>query len=197
MRVIGICGTNGSGKGILCDFLVKYANCKHVSARDLIIEKAKQNGVEVVTRPQMREFMEKYNREGHSLLDDFLIDCKDEEEIIAFESIRRVSEIKRFRNSGINFLLVSVDADPKIRFERAILRGSNTDHVTFEEFLIQEQNESNAIEENQMNILKCIELADVKLTNDGNMNKFQDEIKEKLLVKDFFKLIEKYDTITQ
>lgn len=187
MRVIGITGTNGAGKGILCDILVKLTNCKHISARDLIILKAKSLGVEIVTRPDMREFMEKYNREGHSLLDDFLVDYKDDEEIIAFESIRRVIEVKRFRNSGINFLLVSVDADPKIRYERAILRGSNTDHVSYEEFLVQEQNESNATEDNQMNIVKCIEMADVKLTNDGDLNKFEQEIKEKLLNNDFFK----------
>ena len=50
------------------------------------------------------------------------------------ESLRTEGEIAALRAKG-DFLLVAVDADPKVRYERIVARGSETDKISFEKFL--------------------------------------------------------------
>ena len=101
MKVIGITGTNGSGKGAVVEILKKHLDCLHVSAREMIIQIAAADGVNILNRDDLREYNEKRNREGKSLITD--LDQRynipeNQDKYIIFESVRRVGEIELLKN---------------------------------------------------------------------------------------------------
>lgn len=53
------------------------------------------------------------------------------------ESIRALGEVEILKKKS-DFLLLSVDADQKLRYERAIRRNSSKDQITWEHFQEQE-----------------------------------------------------------
>ena len=80
------------------------------------------------------------------------------------------------RESGFPFTLLAVDADQKIRYDRAIGRGSSTDKVSFEKFQEQEAVEMTSTDPTKQNLGRCMELADVRLVNDGTVEEFHAQI---------------------
>jgi dephospho-CoA kinase len=77
-----------------------------------------------------------------------------------------------------NFLLLSVDAEQKTRYERILKRGSETDHVTFEEFQAQEEKEMNNTDPTKQNVAECMKLADVQIRNDGTFEDLYQKLDE-------------------
>ncbi len=96
------------------------------------------------------------------------------------ESIRTPGEVD-FLKSKSKFFLLAVDADPAIRFQRIKLRNSETDHITFETFLANEEREMNSEDPNKQNLGKCRQMADFVLINNGNFGELY------LQVETFFK----------
>lgn len=189
MKVIGICGTNGSGKGTVVEILQKHLPVKYISIRKLIVELAQKEGKVLETRVDTKNYNDERHKNGKSIVSDFILMYDTEENkdaVFVLESIRRVSEVERMREHfGTKFLLISVDAPLEIRYERAVLRNTFTDKVSFEDFKKQEEAESVGGEEYEMNISKCIFLSDVKLTNDGDMVKFE-KVVEDMVIKSTF-----------
>lgn len=190
MKVIGITGTNGSGKGAVVEILKKYLDCIHVSAREMIIELGKRDGIEIITRDDLRIYNEKRNQEGKSLVTDLknLYDIEENKnKYIIFESVRRVGEIEELKEKfGGNFCLLSVDTPIEMRFERIQTRNTSTDNIDFETFKEQERLENTSEDKRQMNLYKCIALADVNLQNTGSFEDLENEIKQKVLTNELF-----------
>ena len=91
------------------------------------------------------------------------------------ESIRTVGEAESLKNKG-NFILFAADADPKVRYERAVVRNSETDHVSYEKFLSDEQREMDNTDPTKQNIGKCIQLADHIFLNNGTIEELDKQI---------------------
>ncbi len=86
------------------------------------------------------------------------------------DSFRNPEEVKAFRRTkGKNFVLVSVEANPKKRFERMFSRNRENDAKTFDEFLKQEKRELTSSEPTKQNLLACATLADHKVANNGTI----------------------------
>ena len=62
--------------------------------------------------------------------------------------------------------LWAVDANPHLRYERIVLRGSEKDHVTFEKFMEQERLESSSADPTKQNLNAVRALADTVFFND-------------------------------
>ena len=77
--------------------------------------------------------------------------AKQTEKNTIIESIRAVGEITALRQMG-NFCLLSVDADTQIRYGRIVQRGNESDHVSYEKFLFDEQREMTSIAPHKQNI---------------------------------------------
>jgi dephospho-CoA kinase len=112
----------------------------------------------------------------------FITDCLYERAMAAgknsvIESIRTPGEINSLRHKG-RFILLSVDADPQIRYLRIRQRQSETDQVDYETFLENEKREMNSIDPNAQNLKKCMELADYKLWNNGTMEQLNRQLEE-------------------
>ena len=165
--LIGITGTFAAGKGTIVSYLVDHYHFKHFSVRSHLIEVMTAKGLEinrdnmVITANGLREQF------GPSYIAEAL-----HKQAIAsgqnciIESIRTVGEIDALRSKG-NFTLYSVDADRQIRYERVVLRGSETDKVSFETFTENELRELNSTDPNKQNLSACMALADVHFDNNG------------------------------
>ena len=103
--------------------------------------------------------------------------AKTSEKNAIIESIRAVGEAEVLKSKG-NFYLFAIDADPKIRYERAVLRGSETDKISFDEFIMNEEREMNNTDPTKQNVAKCMQLADHVFTNNTTLEDLHHQLEE-------------------
>ena len=182
--VIGITGTNGAGKGAVVERLVKKYNFAHYSVRNYLLDFMKQQGYADNDRNAMRSIANNL-RDIHSpsyIVEQLLgqamqIQKGAKNSISIIESIRVPKEAIALKNKGRGqFFLLAVDADPRVRYQRIIQRKSETDNVTYQEFLKQEESEMENFEEHKQNLKGCINMADQVIYNDGSFEKLNIEI---------------------
>lgn len=182
MKIIGITGTNGAGKGTVVDYLVQNKGFVHFSGRAYLTKLLEEKGL-APDRENLinmgNELREKY---GPSAIAQVLYDeaIKTGKNCI-IESIRTLGEIELLKSKG-NFILLAVDADPKIRYERIYKRGLATDNVSFEKFRELEKLETENSDPDKMNIFACIKKADYVLNNDGNLEELYRQIDKAILL---------------
>ena len=176
MKIIGITGTIGAGKGTIVEYLVNHHHFKHYSVRCFLLKEIDNRGME-----QNRDSMVAVANElraNHS--PSYIIDCLFEEAVsggknCVIESIRTPGEIESLRKKG-NFTLFAIDAESLLRYQRIVLRDSETDHITFETFLENEKREMDSVDPNKQNLRRCIELSDHIFLNNGTINQLYSEL---------------------
>lgn len=180
MKIIGITGTLGAGKGTIVDYLIQHYGYKHYSVRGYLTEEAERRGMEinrdtfVVVANDLRE---KY---GPSYITDELYKQAEAAGVNAIiESVRTPGEVKSLRKNE-HFLLFAVDADPKVRYDRVVLRNSETDHVSYETFIENEQREMSSTDPAHQNVGRCMEMADYVFHNDGDFDDLYRQVEEAL-----------------
>ena len=166
--IIGITGTLGAGKGTVVKYLVEQKGFKHLSARAFFQEQMEKDGIPV-NRDTMIEFANGL-RAKHGADYVFRELFKKAEAMggdVVIESLRTVGEAKALKeNEGA--LLLAVDADQNLRFERIHGRGSPLDQVTFEKFVEQENTEMSSVDEHKQNIATVMDMADHTIYNDND-----------------------------
>lgn len=177
MIIIGITGTLGAGKGTIVDYLIQHKGFKHFSVGDFIKEKMLEKGLEP-NRDNMRvvgnEIRAKFGPDY--ITQKLFEEAKKTGSNSIIESIRNPKEAEFIKNH--NDYLFAVDADPKIRYERIIKRGTEKDKVTFEEFKLQEEKEKESTDPNAQNLSKCILMADYKFDNNGTIKELYEKVKK-------------------
>lgn len=178
MIVIGITGTLGAGKGTVVDYLIKEKGFKHFSVRELLTKLIKKEG-NVVNRDSMVEIANRLRaKNGPSyLVEELFKEAQSLNENCIIESIRTEGEINSLRKKGA-FYLLAVDADPRRRYERITLRGSETDKISFEKFLEDERREMKSADPTKQNLKRCMELADYKIQNNGTLESLNNQVSE-------------------
>lgn len=167
--IIGITGTDGAGKGAVVDYLVKEKGYVHCSARAIWEEEFAKRGM-TSNRANMRLVANEL-RATHG--NDFLIKYylpkikKEGMARVVIESIRATAEVDTLKKNG--GVLIAVDADQRMRYERIVSRGSTTDQISFEKFQEQEAIEMNDPDTNGMQKAKVLQMADHTILNEGTL----------------------------
>lgn len=176
--IIGITGTIGAGKGTIVDYLVKNKGFVHFSARiDVINKEIEKRGLPI-TRDNMvmvANDLRKSYGPSYVVEELFKLAEKSDSNCI-LESIRTVGEIESLRQKG-KFYLFAIDADRKIRYDRIQKRGDiQSDNVSFEKFVEQEEKEMTSDDPNKQNLSKCIEMADYIFMNNGTLEELHYQV---------------------
>lgn len=170
MKLIGIGGTNGSGKDTLGEFLAKDYGWLFVSGSNILREELNRRGL-----PIERENLRALGNEWRKLFGAGVLINKSVEQYrqgkyngLVLASIRSVGEADRVHELGGK--VVWVDAAPKIRYERIYSRRRSTeDDKSYKQFLKEEQDEMFGNNDKAtLNMAGVKAKADIFLTNDTN-----------------------------
>lgn len=173
--IIGLTGTNGAGKGTVVEFLKKKGFI-HYSARDFISEEIVRRGMSVSRDSLISVGNQlRYLNTSSYIAEQLFEKALKQGGNAVIESLRTVGEIMALRRKG-NFFLIAVDADAQLRYERIKQRNGPTDNVSFEQFMLDEQNEMFSADPTKQNLKNCIQLADVTILNNGNLEDLENDI---------------------
>ncbi len=178
MIIIGITGTIGAGKGTVVDYLLAQHQFTHYSVRSFLIKEANRRGL-----PLNRDtYVAVANdlRKNHSpsyIIDQLYIQAAENGHNAIIESIRTPGEVESLRNNK-NFYLFAVDADPKIRYQRIGVRNSETDQISYETFIANEEREMQSTSPNQQNLSECMKRADFRIHNNGTIEDLQKQVEQ-------------------
>lgn len=190
IQIIGISGTNGSGKDTAGQTLADRHSYLFVSVTDLLRAELNRRGMPV-EREHLRALSAEWRREyGLAVLVDRAIEeynrLKGRYVGVAIASLRNPYEADRIHELG--GVVIWVDADPQVRYRRiqnnAEARArAGEDAKSFEEFLAEEEAEMHSkngdVASLDMSAVK--KKADIYLVNDNtNLTDFQDFITEQL-----------------
>lgn len=175
--ILGIAGTNASGKDTVSSYLIKKGFI-HYSHSDILREDLRKQGIEVI-----RENLQKYGNEirakyGSDILTRRLKEKLQKGKNYVITSIRNEAEVKSWQKLK-DFKLVWVDAPIELRFKRSISRpktGESVNEQTFEDFKKLEEKEWDSDDPNKQQLKKCKELASETIINDSALENFHKKI---------------------
>jgi len=163
--IIGITGTLGAGKGTVVEYL-KTKGFTHYSARDVWNEEIAKRGM-FSNRDNMLAVANDMRAKHGS--DYFartaLAKAQEVGGDAVIESIRSIGEAEYLKAHGAK--MWAVDADINVRYERITKRQSETDKVSFDKFVFDEQAEFANEDPTKPNIQKVMQMSDVIFQNNG------------------------------
>ena len=168
--IVGITGTDGAGKGAVVEYLVKQKGFTHYSGREFITAEIEARNLPV-SRPNMRLVANAMRKEkGKDVIVTSALERQASEgkTDIIIESIRAMKEVETLHKNG--GVLLAIDANQQLRYQRISGRKSASDRVTFDEFIAQEALEMNDPDPNGMQKADVISAADFTIMNDGSMS---------------------------
>ncbi len=184
-KIIGIAGTNGSGKDTVGHYLAYRHNYLFVSVTDLLRAELNRQGLPT-DREHLRELSAQWRREfGFGVLIDRAYEAfmpvASKYTGLAIASLRNPYEADRVHELG--GAVWWLDADPRIRYDRiqanaALRHREEEDNKTYEEFLAEEQAEMHASgDAATLDMAAVWERADVALQNGGEeLTRLEQEI---------------------
>lgn len=177
--IIGITGSFGAGKGEVVKYLVSERGFHHFSSSAFITEEIERRGLPV-NRDSMTEVandLRKTNGPSY-IVETLYARAKEQGGDVIIESLRAVLEVEKIKELG--GVVLGVDADTKLRYQRAFARGTVKDNVSYEEWIRQEQKESNPDDPTKQDIFGALKKSDVVITNNGTLEELHLQIDDAL-----------------
>ena len=177
---LGFTGPNASGKGEAIKYLVDKHKFVSYSLSDILRSELKSRGIEINRDNLIAVGNELREKHGPGVLAKLTVEKIKNMPQALVDSIRNPFEIEELRNNLKDFKLIGITADEKTRYERAKKRGREGEkEISFEEFIAKEEKENSDSQTGQQ-LLKCFQMADIKIDNSGKVEKLYENI-EKIL----------------
>lgn len=175
--IIGITGTDGAGKGAVVEYL-KTKGFVHYSSRDFLVAEIEKQGLPIDRNHMRLVANELRARFGNEFVVKQAYEkaIQEDESNIVIESIRASAEADYLQSRG--GILLAVDADPALRYERVQGRRSASDKVSFEQFITHEELEKNDPDPNGMQKAAVIAAADHTIMNDGTIEELHAKVEQ-------------------
>ncbi len=189
MKIIGLSGTNGSGKDTIGHMLTERHGYLFISLTDMLRKEARNRGEEP-TREVLRTISAEWRREsGLGVLIDKAIEHLEELDAdfrgLVVASLRNPGEADKIHELGGT--VVWTDADAHTRYDRIQAHASernryDEDNKTFEQFCAEEAAEMTTTGDSAtLNMSAVKERADIFVENDGNdLEAFKDDAEQAL-----------------
>lgn len=176
--IIGLTGSFGAGKGVVVDYL-KTKGFKHYAARDFITEEINRRNLPI-NRDSMIEVANRLRSEHGSayIVEELFKRAVASGGDAVIESLRAVAEVHKMKELGA--VVIGVDADGEVRYKRIVGRGSETDRVSFEEWLVQEKKESNPDDPTKQDIFGALKESDHIISNSSTLDELHQKIDDTL-----------------
>ena len=172
MKVMGISGLPGSGKSLVSEIATKKGAVV-VSMGDIIREEAKKRGESSKeTATNLRKEHGKYIvaqltvEKIKQMIEDNIATT------IIVEGIRSPFEVKMFKENFDNFIILSIFANPDLRFKRLQQRNREDDSKNYDDFQKRDQMELD------FGIGEVISLSDKIIINETDLESYEKEINE-------------------
>ncbi len=172
MRVMGISGMPGSGKASISEIAVERGAIL-VSMGDIVREEAKKRGEG--SKETAKNLRAEFGQYIVSELTIKKIKKLQEEGIdnaVVVEGIRSHHEVEMFKEEFDNFIILSVFANPAIRFERLKNRMREDDPSDYSQFKARDEAELG------FGIGNVISLSDKLIINESDLESYSQKINE-------------------
>lgn len=164
----------GSGKTETMKF-IKQLNIPTISMGDAILDEMRKRGIET-THKNIGDFATKIRKEmgmdaAASLCIPYVKTINSN--IIFIDGIRSYEETELFKKTFTdNFVLLTIHAPQKLRYERIMKRDQARDTKTWEDFILRDERELS------WGLGKSIALADHVIVNDNTLENLHNQIKD-------------------
>ena len=175
--IIGITGPIASGKSVLVEMLIEKGFA-YYRLSDEVREEAKklETPIERKALQDLGNIMRERYGNGYWAERLLLKIAPDKNYVI--DGIRNPGEIEVLKKKG-NFILIGVDAPLDERFKRILARNKDSDPKTLDEIKAIDARDRGVGESNfGQQSMRCYELADAYLNNDGTFEELSKKISE-------------------
>lgn len=186
MKIIGVAGTNGSGKDTIAHILAEKHGYFSATATDMLGSELEQKGLPTDRQHKSALSAEWRRQSGMGVIVDKGVEQAEKAgyDKLVVGSLRHPGEVDRVHELGGK--VVWVDADPGLRYKRIRTnnRGRVEDDKTFEQFLSEEQAEMNQQGDSAtLHVSAVKDKADVFIDNnfdtiDEFMSSIENDLKE-------------------
>lgn len=172
MKIIGISGLPGSGKGLVSEIATQNGAIV-ISMGDIIRKEAKKRGESTKeTAQNLRKEHGQYIVAELTIKEIKEILKEESDKSIIVDGIRSPFEVDLFKENFDNFIILSVFSNRKLRFERIKTRQREDDTIDYEIFLERDQRELD------FGIGVVISLSDKMIINEKDLESYEKEIRE-------------------
>ncbi|MGD0102187.1 MAG: deaminase [Acidobacteriota bacterium] len=176
--IIGLTGTNGAGKTEVSEYL-KSRGFEYHSLSDEIREEIRRTGREITREVLIEVGNHLREKFGPGILAERILTNLEQGHNYVIDSIRNPYEVEAL-NRRKDFILLAVDADQRIRFERSRKRAREGAAQTIEQFVEEEKRELESTNPASQQLQATRRKADVVVTNNGTLDDLHRKLDELL-----------------
>ncbi len=182
INIIGISGTNGSGKDTAAHILSRRLNYQFVSFGDILRQTLIEQKIEPIRRNTRKLSSSLEHQFGSGVLVDMALNKfkPSSYDGLIVASVRNEGEAQRIKD--LDGKIIWMDADISVRYGRIhnnVFRKRNDDNLSFDEFKKQEDEELTITPTNDnMNLMAVQPFCEIKIYNDGGLDDLEQKLAE-------------------
>lgn len=171
--IFGFTGPMGSGKDTAANYLETKYNGKNYSYSTMLADVLKRYYLEI-NRDNLIKISEAMRATfGEDIMAKTMAHDleSDSHHIVSTSNVRRMGDIEHLSKLP-GFVLIAIDADSKIRYERILKRAQRSDELnkTYEQFLADQQRST------EISILETMKHATEKIDNNGTLEELYSQV---------------------